>query len=134
MIVIVCVDEKNGMMFNNRRQSKDRIVINRIMEKVKNSKLWIGDYSKELFDNENNKNIIVDDNFYKKAEKEDYCFIEDIDIDLFIEKVDKIILYNWNRRYPADKYFSISLENWKLISREDFRGFSHENITEKVFI
>ena len=26
MIVILCLDDKNGMMFNNRRQSKDKFV------------------------------------------------------------------------------------------------------------
>ena len=26
MIVMVCVDDKNGMMFNKRRQSQDRVL------------------------------------------------------------------------------------------------------------
>ena len=29
LVIIACVDEKGGMLFNNRRQSKDKELINR---------------------------------------------------------------------------------------------------------
>ena len=32
MILIVCVDDHNGMMFNHRRQSQDRILRGDILE------------------------------------------------------------------------------------------------------
>ena len=32
MKIIVCVDNQNGMMFNHRRQSQDRVLRKRIME------------------------------------------------------------------------------------------------------
>ena len=34
MKVIVCVDDNNGMMFNNRRQSRDRILIEDVVKSV----------------------------------------------------------------------------------------------------
>ena len=134
MILIVCVDERNGMMFNNRRQSRDKILTGHIIEKAKDKKLWITTFSKYIFNIEEDENIMIDDNFYSIAEKEDYCFIENIDVNNFIDKVDKIIIYNWNKHYPADRYFNINLNNWEIISEENFEGYSHENITEKIFV
>lgn len=134
MILIVCVDERNGMMFNNRRQSRDKILTGHIIEKAKDKKLWITTFSKDIFNIEEDENIMIDDNFYSIAEKEDYCFIENIDANNFIDKVDKIIIYNWNKHYPADRYFNINLNNWEIISEENFEGYSHENITEKIFV
>ena len=48
MKIIVCVDNEYGMMFNNRRQSRDREVIHDIIHNIEGV-LWIGEYSKELF-------------------------------------------------------------------------------------
>ena len=134
MILIVCVDERNGMMFNNRRQSRDKILTGHIIEKAKDKKLWITTFSKDIFNIEEDGNIMIDDKFYSIAEKEDYCFIENIDATIISDKVDKIIIYNWNKHYPADRYFNINLNNWEIISEENFEGYSHENITEKIFV
>lgn len=134
MILIVCVDERNGMMFNNRRQSKDKILSEHILKLVDNNKLWTNNYSKGVFENQENSNILVDDNFIEKIEKEDYCFVENIDVSKLLNKVDKIILYNWNRHYPADQYFNIRLDDWLLESESEFSGSSHERITQKIYI
>ena len=134
MILIVCIDENNGMLFNNRRQSRDKILLSRILEIAKDEKLWITKFSRDMFDIIENKNIIIDDKCIDNAAENDYCFIENVDISTIIEKVNKIILYNWNRNYPADKYFNISLENWVISSKDEFTGSSHERITEKIYI
>lgn len=39
MKLIVCMDDKNGMAFNHRRQSRDRVLAERIMELTENAKL-----------------------------------------------------------------------------------------------
>ena len=80
MILIVCIDEKNGMIFNNRRQSRDRILTNHIIEMTKDKTLWITEFSKDIFDVADNKHIMIDNYFYEKADKEDFCFVEDIDV------------------------------------------------------
>ena len=41
MIAIVCIDDNGGMMFNNRRQSRDVILLEKIIEITKGSKLWL---------------------------------------------------------------------------------------------
>lgn len=42
MILIVCVDDHNGMMFNHRRQSQDRILRGDILELTEGKILWMG--------------------------------------------------------------------------------------------
>ena len=73
MIVIVCVDDNLGMMFNNRRQSRDRSVIKQISKIVGAGLLFIHAYSKPLFDGQN---VTINNDMLQVAEHEDYCFVE----------------------------------------------------------
>ena len=134
MILIVCIDERNGMLFNNRRQSRDKVLINHILEMTKDKTLWITGFSQDMFDVVDNKQIIIDNEFYEKADKEDFCFVENMDVNTLIDKVDKIVIYNWNRHYPADLYFDISLDNWVVTFENEFIGSSHTRITEKIYV
>ena len=102
MQVIVCVDDDMGMFFNHRRQSRDRILIQRILERVKGKRILMNTYSAELF--EGNENICIDDDFLKNAGDGDICFVENEALSGYMEKIEKIIVYKWNRRYPADLY------------------------------
>ena len=49
MYIIICLDDNNGLAFNHRRQSQDRIVAEDISKTVGEKKLWITDYSRKLF-------------------------------------------------------------------------------------
>ena len=50
------------------------------------------------------------------------------------DKAEKIIIFRWNRDYPADFYFDIDLQqNWQLESSADFVGSSHDKITEETY-
>ncbi|MBO5179493.1 MAG: ribonuclease Z [Clostridia bacterium] len=131
MKLIVCVDENNGMLFNNRRQSRDRKLIQHIVNLVKNKRLWINSYSENLFKFKT-KYILFED-IPNEIEKEEYCFVENISPKLFEEKTNELIIYNWNRIYQADMYFDICLDNWILKSENEFEGFSHEKITQQIY-
>ena len=131
MKLIVCVDSNNGMLFNNRRQSKDRILIQHILDLIGENKLWITEFSKNIFkDKEYNLFEIQD---IEKIKKNDYVFIENHSPKILEDKVNEIILFNWNREYPADTFFDISLDNWVLESEEEIEGFSHKKIIKKIY-
>ena len=51
MILIACVDVNNGMLFNNGRQSRDKVLMEHIIELVSNKRLWINSFSKDIFGN-----------------------------------------------------------------------------------
>ena len=133
MIVILCLDDKNGMMFNNRRQSKDKFVIQDILKLVDGKKLFISSYSESLFQGLESK-LIIDNNFLNNAAEEDYCFVENNNLKDFSEKIEKIIVYKWNRIYPSDLKLEITIQDWNLIGRFEFVGNSHDKITREVYV
>lgn len=134
MTVIVCVDDQMGVLFNNRRQSQDRILRERIMEISKEHTLWMTPYSKKQFEDNDNSSICVADNFMIAADNDSFCFSEGTPLSCYLDKIDKIVLYKWNREYPSDVTFDINLSNWSLNSTFEFQGSSHEKITEEVYV
>lgn len=134
MNLIFCIDERNGLLFNHRRLSKDKFLINHICEYTKNATLWISTYSKSLFENSSLKSIKICDDMLQYASRNDFCFIEDISVNVNSISIDKIIIYNWNRKYPADTFFNINLDKYEKVSEKDIIGFSHEKITEKIYL
>lgn len=132
MKIIVCLSDNKGMLFNNRRQSSDEEVITKILELTKGSKLWMNNYSSKLFPKLDNINI--SDNFINEAGENDYCFIENNEIPK--EKITGIIIYYWNRNYPADTFFNFEIKKncFKKICSMNFIGHSHKEITEEIYI
>ena len=129
--IIVCVDKSNGMMFNNRRQSQDRELISKIIELTLGSRLLMSQYSAQMF--VGNPNIIADNDFISQAKDGDFCFIEDTEIPS--ENIGDIYVFNWNRDYPADKYFNFDLKNngYKKSKKIEFVGYSHKKITLEIY-
>ena len=140
MKLIVCIDEKKGMMFNHRRQSQDRVLRDDIRKECQGSILRMNAYSAGLFekdaDMENTVQIFISEDFLAQASEDDCCFVEDQDVSLWLEQADTVILYQWNRHYPADLYFKAELseDTWQMERQEDFAGSSHEKITKTVYV
>ena len=129
MQVIITVENRNGMLFNNRRVSRDQKVSERILAYCKEKKLWMNAYSAKLF--ENNPQIRVSETFLEQ--KDAICFVEDQDVTPYLPEIDTIILFHWNRDYPADFFFTVDLSEWNRIHQEEFAGKSHEKITMEVY-
>jgi hypothetical protein len=130
MKLIICLDDKNGISFADRRQSRDRAQIEKMLQTVGEEKLYVSDYSASLF-GEIPENVIVCASPVDEA-KDGYCFIERDDVSFC--DFEEIIIYRWNRVYPSDEKFDVSLLDGKnLVSTTDFKGNSHERITEEVY-
>lgn len=135
MTIIICVDDRYGMTFNKRRQSQDKLLRARILRITKGKRLYMNAYSFKQFSEENAPQIVVDDSFLDNAQSNDYCFVENVDIVPYLARIDKIILYKWNRKYPNDFAFEVSvLDGWTMDKTADFAGFSHDNITEEIYV
>ena len=129
MTLIVCIDDRNGMLFNRRRQSRDSALCRDVLALAGN-RLFVSEYSGKLFPK---ANICRD--LLECAGKGDFCFVEEPDVLPYLEKAEKLIVYRWNRHYPADVTFPAGvLENWKLTERTEFPGSSHETITREVYV
>ena len=131
MTIIVCVDDNGGMLFNKRRQSRDKAVIADIINSIgDNEVVCITPYSALLFEEYQNRIKICE----SLDDDSSICFVEDADISHLKEKIDRIVLYKWNRVYPASVYFDIELDSWKRISSDEFCGNSHDTITKEIYI
>lgn len=137
MKIVLCLDDKNGMMFNKRRQSKDRILREKVsaLAAGAGASLWMSEYSARQFTE--NGNITVDNDCISKASGGDYCFVEDCTVTPteLLERCDELILFKWNRQYPADIFFDADIEasGFVLSQTEEFAGSSHEKITMETY-
>ena len=77
--------------------------------------------------------LVIGYDILKKAGKEDFCFVEGKLPPEYEKNITQIILYRWNRKYPADIYFQIDLNRWKMTGSWDFTGSSHEKITKEIY-
>ena len=124
MILIVCVDDHNGMMFNHRRQSQDRVLRADILELTDGKKIWMNAYSRKQFAESDAEKIMVDETFLDAAGD---------GVSGCAERIEEIYLYRWNRDYPADVYFPVDLSMWKCVEAKEFAGSSHEKITRERY-
>ena len=131
MKVIVCLDERLGMLFHNRRLSRDRKVIEDICKRTE--KLYISAFSETLFQ-EMEVNLCVDEAFLEKASAGEVCFAENQFLKNYEEKIEELVVYQWNRSYPSDVQIDLPIHTWKMVNEEEFEGFSHEKITRQVYV
>ncbi len=136
MIVIACLDDNGGMMFNRRRQSQDRVLREHIVEMTGDASLWMNHYSAGQFDDLNIPHLNIDDAFLQEAVDGDFCFVENSPLASFERWIEKMVLFRWNRTYPADQFFDIDLSRgaWKLSESIEFAGHSHGRITMEVYL
>ena len=133
MILVLCLDETGGMAFNQRRQSRDRLLIADLAELARGSAIHLHPRSAMLFE-DSEARVIPSPDFTKNAKEGEYCFLEFSAPAPLESKTEKLIIYRWNRRYQADLFFDIELKDWLIESASDFPGTSHEKITREVYI
>ena len=132
MTVIVCVDEKRGRTFLGKRQSRDALLCEDVLALSGGARLVLSPYSAPLFEG---ACVTVSENALSKAEKTDFCFSETEPLSPHKEKISRLVVYHWNRLYPADTFLDVTPEElgMTLVSREEFVGNSHETITREVY-
>ena len=133
MNIIVCVDDRGGMLFCGRRQSQDRVLRQQALLLAAGEGLWMNSYSAGQFRQEGP--LVVDGAFLEHAPAGAWCFVENADIRPWADRVETVAVYRWNRAYPGDVAFPFELfENrWQLAGSREFSGNSHDIITEEIY-
>lgn len=133
MNIAVCLDDKNGMLFCGRRQSKDRYLRQQLLQLAQPDALWMNSFSAKQF--EEGDAIGVAEDFLEHAPQGSWCFVENTDVLPYKEKIERIAIYRWNRLYPSDVKFPVEAlcDGWQLVSTRTFPGYSHEEITEEIY-
>ena len=125
MKLIAAVEDRNGMIFNGRRVSKDKGVISAAENLASNGRLLIDSFSKDLF-----PDAVVDDAFLENAGENDYCFVEDRSVLPYADRVSDVYLFFWNRRYPSDLKFDLPMKNFTLLDITPIKGTSHDSLMQ----
>ena len=129
--VIACVDDRNGMLFNHRRQSRDQAVTEKIQEICQGKILWMNEYSFSLYGNLEGVTVRCDKDFLIQADTGEFALTETEDPVLYSDKTEELILFCWNRTYPAQLFMTLDLSGWKQVEELEFEGNSHKKITLK---
>ena len=132
MTLVVCLDDQLGMMFNNRRQSRDRILLADLVQALGDKRLLVTPYTAPLFEELSYPVLAVEDPC-DLAGNDDFCFIETENLLPSTDKVTSIVIYRWNVCYPADEFFRTDMRAFSLQKRTFFAGFSHKTITKEVW-
>ena len=128
MILYICLDDRNGLQFNKRRQSRDSAVLEDIRAQL-TGPLCIQPFSEKLIRETEIPYVLAPES------AEDY-FAEDIPGNDLLEKTKKIVIYRWNRHYPSDVTWTPDLAGlgFRLEETAEFPGTSHEKITREVYV
>ena len=133
MTVFVCLDDRGGMLFNLRRQSRDREQMADMLRLVGTRRLYCHPYSANLV-TEVGGAPIADESFLAKAAAGDCCFVENTALLPYADKISTLIVYRWNRTYPRDTVLDIPLPGpFRLVETLEFSGYSHETITRERY-
>ena len=137
MKIIVCLDDDGGMLFGGRRQSRDRVLLADASAdaKKRGGRLFITEFSRKLFEGEG-IDFCLDNNMLANADTRDTCFVENLAVGAYTDRIDEIVVYRWNRKYPHDFSFDISPEDkgFKKEISTELVGSSHEKITKEIFV
>ncbi len=127
MTLYICLDDRNGLQFNRRRQSRDAAVLEDIRSRCAGS-LLIDPFSEKLIREAAIPYVLPPE------EAEDF-FAETVPSEEILEKTGKIVIYRWNRHYPADVRWEPDLDTLGFVLTEtaEFPGTSHEKITREVY-
>ena len=127
MTLYICLDDRNGLKFNKRRQSRDAALLEDIRSQI-TGKLCIDPYSEKMIQEAGIPYVFL-------PETADAFFAEDIPSEEILAQTEKIVIYRWNRHYPADIRWEPDLAamGFALQETTEFAGTSHEKITREVF-
>ena len=128
MTVIICLDDNNGMAFNARRQSRDSKVMENIGE-LFGEPIRIAPYSEKIFCTAELEYTVCAD---LASQRDGILFVETLDPAVLADHIDRLVIYRWNRQYPADLRCTLDLSGFHPKELIEFVGSSHERITREI--
>ena len=128
MTLYICLDDRNGLQFNRRRQSRDSAVLEDIRIQL-TGPLVIDAFSEKLIREAEIPYVL-------SPESSRDFFAENIPSGELLEQTNKIVVYRWNRHYPSDVKWEPDLAamGFGLKETSEFPGSSHEKITREVYV
>ena len=132
MRLILFLDERGGMLFLGKRQSKDSAARAYVLNMAAGHRLWMNVYSMKQFTE--GGEISLSESPIHDAGADDFVLIENLPV--LLDNASEVILFLWNRHYPSDVRFDIrrlSEAGFHLAASDEFAGTSHEKITVETY-
>lgn len=135
MIGMTFVDRNGGTMFNQRRQSQDRLLREHILRLAGDRPIWMSAYTARQFPAEQQGRIRQTERPLSAAGRGELCLVEGAALLPHEGQLESLILFRWDCVYPADTYLDIPLEEhgWRLAECLELQGYSHKKITQEVY-
>lgn len=133
MILIFTLDDDNGTNLAGKRQSRDRVVGEKIITLADNN-LYILQKTASFFKNNDMSDVpcaIWSDLW--QLPKQAVFFAEAPVPTAIMEQAEKIYVFRWNRRYPSLEQDRVNLDGYNKTIIEEFPGHSHDKITLEVY-
>ena len=129
----ITLDDNGGMMFNKRRQSRDKRLIADLCAKT-TGYIYISPYSELLFEEYRDRIQIVG-NPLSECPDGAVAFTEGLLLGSYVNDIDELFVYKWNTLYPSDIKIDIDIKGsgFKMIAKYEFTGNSHDKITKEVY-
>lgn len=144
MNIIVCADNRMGISFNGKRPTRDHIILTEILTKYGHD-IWIFPNSEKYVRSEVEKydipvelHVINDEAEIDDLPTDATIFIEtgtNEFFDMLLDKVDNIILYQWNTTYMYTEQFpDIHADTrFSMVHQETIQGSSHDEVIIQFF-
>jgi len=126
MRVALCLDDRNGLSFNHRRLSRDRAQQEDLLALCGGEPLHLAPVSTPLFD------WAADRIAVSEVPPASGVWFAELQVPP-AKAAEALILYRWNRTYPADSWFTWDLSAFTLTERAEFPGSSHDLITREIY-
>jgi hypothetical protein len=125
MTLILWAGKNGEMLFNRRRCSQDRAVIADILAQFPLSDICVSAYSAPLFEGARVISQLTD-------AKGRVLFLEDLPLSPALALAKKLIVYRFDRIYPANVRLQIP-PIFTLTESRELTGYSHDKITREVY-
>lgn len=131
MKAVVCIEPNLGIAFNHRRVSLDIKQREDLFQLIQDDLLYMKPSTAKLY-GEHPQFVITEDTISKCQDH--FCIFENDEINDCEDKIEILVLYNWNRKYPSDQKLQIDLSKYRLKEQIEFGGKSHEKITRTIYV
>lgn len=131
MTLYVCLDDRGGMCFGGRRQSRDAALLADLAAGLPGV-LTIDPFSEKLIASVGIPYVLAEADIPEDA----HFFLENRSPEQLLPHAESIVIYRWNRHYPSDVRWEGTPADFDFVLKEtaEFPGKSHEKITKEVYV
>ena len=131
MTVYFCLDDRGGLLFGGRRQSRDAALLADLAAQLPGA-LTIDPFSEKLIAAAGIPYVLAGEELPGDA----HFFLENRNPEELLPLAEKAVIYRWNRHYPSDVRWEGTPADFgfSLTETVEFPGKSHERITKEVYI